>query len=69
MLIILMMEVVSTSEMSVSFYEITLCSIPEDGQLQTQNCENPKSRTLSVYITDRNHPFGLHCIREGTGSD
>jgi hypothetical protein len=33
----LMMEVVSTLEVSVNFYKTTLCNIPEDGHLQTTN--------------------------------
>jgi hypothetical protein len=35
MIIVLMMEAVSTCEMSAIFYETTLHSIPEDGHIRT----------------------------------
>jgi hypothetical protein len=66
-LIALMMEAVSTSETLVDFYETTLCNMPEDSYPHTHHCENLKSHTLSVYITDKNHPLGLHWISEDTG--
>jgi hypothetical protein len=34
-IIALMMESVSTSEMSINFYQTTWCNIPEDGPLHT----------------------------------
>jgi hypothetical protein len=39
--ITLMIEVVSTSEMLVSFYQ-TWCNIPVDSHLHTHHCENLK---------------------------
>jgi hypothetical protein len=43
-IIALMMEAVTTSEMSVIFYEITQCSIPEGCHLHTCPSENQKSQ-------------------------
>jgi hypothetical protein len=48
MLIILMMEVVSTSEMSVSFYQNTWCNISEEIHLHTRCCENLKSLPFTL---------------------
>jgi hypothetical protein len=39
----LMMEAVSTSEMSVSFYQTIRRNIPEDSHLYTRRCENLKT--------------------------
>jgi hypothetical protein len=36
----MMMKAVSTSEMSVNFYQITWCNIPDDSHLHTRHCEN-----------------------------
>jgi hypothetical protein len=43
LLIALMMEAVSTSEMSVSFYQTTRRNIPEDSHVHTRRRENLKS--------------------------
>jgi hypothetical protein len=45
-LIVLMIEVGSIYEMSVYFYEITLCNIPECCHLHTRRRENLKSHLL-----------------------
>jgi hypothetical protein len=37
-----MMEAVSTYETTVSFYQITWCSIPEDIQLHTHPLQEPE---------------------------
>jgi hypothetical protein len=44
-LIILMMEAASTSEMSVNFYQTTWCNIPEDIHLQ-ENTYSPEGECL-----------------------
>jgi hypothetical protein len=41
-----MMEVVSTSETSVNFYDTTRRNIPEDSRLHTRRRENLKSHYL-----------------------
>jgi hypothetical protein len=41
-MIALMMEAVSTSEMSVNFYQTTRRNIPEDSRLHTRRRENLK---------------------------
>jgi hypothetical protein len=41
--ITLMMEVASTSETSVNFYQTTQCYNPEDSHLRTCRCENLES--------------------------
>jgi hypothetical protein len=43
----LMMEAVSTSEMSVIFYQTTWHSIPEDSHLHTHRSKNLKSHLKS----------------------
>jgi hypothetical protein len=48
-IITLMMEAVSTSEMSVNFYKTTWRNIPEDSLLHTHHCENLKSHQLKFY--------------------
>jgi hypothetical protein len=37
------MEVVSTSETLLNFYQTTWCNIPEDNHFHTCHCENLKS--------------------------
>jgi hypothetical protein len=49
----LMMEIVSTSEMSVSFYETTRCNIPDESHLR----EILKSHLVNLYGEDN-----LHCL-------
>jgi hypothetical protein len=46
-LIILMMEAVSTSETLVGFYQTTQNNVPEDSCLHTRRCENLKYHTVS----------------------
>jgi hypothetical protein len=43
MILIALMETVSTSEMLVSFYKNTRCTIPEDSHFHTSHHENLKS--------------------------
>jgi hypothetical protein len=46
-LIALMMEVASTSDTSVNFYQTTRCNISEDSHLHTCRCEKLKSQKLN----------------------
>jgi hypothetical protein len=50
-----MMEAVSTSEMSVNFYQTTWRNIPEDSHLHTHRQENLKSHpvTMLFYILQK----------------
>jgi hypothetical protein len=47
--LILMLDAASTSEMSLSFYQATWHNIPEDSHLHTCHCENLKSLLL-IYL-------------------
>jgi hypothetical protein len=54
-IIILMMEAISTSEMSVNFYQSTWCNIPEDNDLHTHCCENLKSHRENLIFRSACH--------------
>jgi hypothetical protein len=53
-----MMEVVSTSETSVNFYETTRLNIPEDSNLHISRSESLKSHFTSAVDKDW-HGLGL----------
>jgi hypothetical protein len=55
-LIAMMVEAVSTSEMSVNFYDTTRRNIPEDNQLHTRRRENLKSHSNILYVLLTNTP-------------
>jgi hypothetical protein len=45
----LMMEALSTSEMSVNFYQTKWCNIPEDSHHHSRHCENLKSQLYKLH--------------------
>jgi hypothetical protein len=47
--IALMMEAVSISEMSINFYQTTLCNIPEYSHFHTRRRENLKSQLQRLF--------------------
>jgi hypothetical protein len=53
MKIVLMMEAVSTSETSVSFYKTAWCYIPGDSHLHTPRCENLQSHAGGLVFETR----------------
>jgi hypothetical protein len=55
----LMMEAVSTSEMSVNFYQTTRRNIPEDSHLHARRRENQKSQLF--YLRMKGIEAKPHC--------
>jgi hypothetical protein len=51
---VLMMEAVSSSEMSINIHKTTWHYIPEDSHLHTYHCENLKSHTDSLVFNNTN---------------
>jgi hypothetical protein len=62
----LAMEAVSTSEMSVNFYQITRRNIPENSHLHTRCRENLKSHLDQTVMAGRNRTVQKWRARRGS---
>jgi hypothetical protein len=62
LLITLMMEAESTSEMSVNFYRTTWRNIPEDSHLRIHRRENLKSRVPLFFCCEIKNPHIFYVL-------